>query len=318
MKKILLLATGGTIACKSTENGLSPLMSSEELVSFVPKSKEFCTVDTIQLMNIDSTNMHPDCWLQIAAKIESAYPDYDGFVIAHGTDTMAYTASALSYLIQSSPKPIVLTGSQKPMDMDMTDAKANLMDSLRYACFEEASGVVVVFGGKVIMGTRARKMNTKSYDAFSSINYPAVAVIHDRGIIQYIQPVSKTAKPVFYHRMDPHIFVLKLIPGVSAQILKLAAESYDAFVLESYGVGGIPEGDQYDFLRQRHTHSPVPPETTADILYQYITFSSFFKHKLCTPRQGSGAPRRSPFPVISCPCDCNRFSYPCWIPAAPC
>ena len=247
MKKILLLATGGTIACKSTENGLSPLMSSEELVSFVPKSKEFCTVDTIQLMNIDSTNMHPDCWLKIASTIESAYSDYDGFVIAHGTDTMAYTASALSYLIQSSPKPIVITGSQRPMEMDMTDAKANLMDSLRYACFDEGSGVVVVFGGKVIMGTRARKMNTKSYDAFSSINYPAVAVIHDRGIIQYIQPVSKNSTPVFYHRMDPHIFVLKLIPGVSAQILKLAAESYDAFVLESYGVGGIPEGDQYDF-----------------------------------------------------------------------
>ena len=222
-------------------------MSSEELLGYVPRAKEFCTVDTVQLMNIDSTNMHPDCWLQIAARIEQSYESYDGFVIAHGTDTMAYTASALSYLIQNSPKPIVITGSQRPMETDMTDAKANLMDSLRYACFDEASGVVVVFGGKVIMGTRARKMNTKSYDAFSSINYPAVAVIHDRGIVQYIQPVRKDAVPVFYHRMDPHIFVLKLIPGVSAQILKLAASSYDAFVLESYGVGGIPEGEKYDF-----------------------------------------------------------------------
>ena len=247
MKKILLLATGGTIACKSTENGLSPLMSSEELMSYVPEALQFCSVDSVQLMNIDSTNMHPDCWLVIAAEIERLYDQYDGFVIAHGTDTMAYTASALSYLIQNSPKPIVITGSQKPIQTEMTDAKMNLLDSLRYACYPDAGGVVVVFGGKILIGTRARKMNTKSYDAFSSINYPEIGVIYDRGIVQYIRPTAADAKPVFYHRMDPHIFVLKLIPGVSAEILRMAAESYDAFVLESYGVGGIPEGEQYDF-----------------------------------------------------------------------
>ncbi|MBO6158298.1 MAG: asparaginase [Firmicutes bacterium] len=247
MKKILLLATGGTIACKPTENGLSPMLSSDELLSYIPAARELCSIDTIQLMNIDSTNMHPDCWLQIAETIKDLYEQYDGFVIAHGTDTMAYTAAALSYLIQNSPKPIVLTGSQRPIGTDMTDAAINLYDSLRYACFDEGSGVVVVFGGKVIMGTRARKMNTKSYDAFSSINYPVVAMIHDRGIVQYIQPVPKDAIVSFYLNMDSHIFVLKLIPGVSADILKAAASFYDAFVLESYGVGGIPEGPKYDF-----------------------------------------------------------------------
>jgi len=247
LKKILFLATGGTIACKSTEDGLEPMMSSEELISYVPLAKEFCTVDAVQIMNIDSTNMHPKDWLKIASAIETHYEEYDGFVIAHGTDTMAYTASALSYLIQNSQKPIVLTGSQRPIGMDVTDAKSNLLDSLRYASWSKAGGVNLVFGGKVITGTRARKMNTKSYDAFSSINYPSIAVIQEKGNVQYV-PFEKPKDPVkFYHEMDPRVFVLKLTPGITSTILKLAEPEYDAFVLESYGVGGIPEGENYQF-----------------------------------------------------------------------
>ena len=250
MKKILFLATGGTIACKTTEDGLTPMMSSEELLGYVPLAKEFCSVDAVQIMNIDSTNIHPEHWLRVAAEIEKHYEEYDGFVIAHGTDTMAYTAAALSYLIQHSAKPIVLTGSQRPIGMDVTDAKSNLLDSLRYASWSKAGGVNIVFGGKVITGTRARKMNTKSYDAFSSINYPNIAVIQEKGIVQYLPFEPETAPVKFYHTMNPRVFVLKLIPGIRADILKLAEPEYDAFVLESYGVGGIPEGENYDFHSQ--------------------------------------------------------------------
>lgn len=248
MKKILFIATGGTIACKTTENGLTPLMSSEELLSYVPAAKNFCTVDAIQIMNIDSTNMHPDYWVEMAKKVEEEYAHYDGFVIAHGTDTMAYTAAALSYLIQNSGKPVVITGSQRPIEMDVTDAKTNLLDSLRYASWSKASGVNVVFGGKVIAGTRARKMNTKSFDAFESINFPNIAAIQDKGIVQYIQnrPVH-TSEPVFYHTMNPRVFAFKLIPGMDPKVLTMIEDQYDAFVLESYGVGGIPEGEKYDF-----------------------------------------------------------------------
>lgn len=247
MKKILLIATGGTIACKTTENGLTPLMSSEELLSYVEAAKSFCTVDTVQIMNIDSTNMHPDDWVKIAAKVEECYAAYDGFVIAHGTDTMAYTAAALSYLIQDSFKPIVITGSQRPIEMDVTDAKTNLLDSLRYASWSKASGVNLVFGGKVIAGTRARKMNSKSFDAFDSINFPNIAVIQDKGIVQYIKNDENHNQPVFYHTMNPRVFVLKLTPGIDSSILTLIQDKYDAFVLESYGVGGIPEGEKYNF-----------------------------------------------------------------------
>ena len=133
MKKILLIATGGTIASKSSEEGLTPLLSSQELLAHVPQVKEFCTVDTMQIMNIDSTNIQPEYWLDIANTIKEHYADYDGFVVCHGTDTMAYTTAALSYLIQNSPKPIVVTGAQKPIDMEITDAKTNLADSLLFA-----------------------------------------------------------------------------------------------------------------------------------------------------------------------------------------
>lgn len=157
MKRILLLGTGGTIACKRTSHGLMPLLSSEEILSFVPDSRTFCSIDSIQVLNIDSTNIQPSHWLTIEKAIEEHYKDYDGFVITHGTDTMAYTAAALSYLIRNSAKPIVITGAQKPIDMENTDARTNLADSLRFASHPNAHGVNIVFDGKVIAGTRGKK-----------------------------------------------------------------------------------------------------------------------------------------------------------------
>ena len=167
MKKILMLGTGGTIACKRGEYGLKPLISSDELLSYVPDAAQFCQADSLQILNIDSTNMQPKHWLAMAEAIETHYEEYDGFVICHGTDTMAYTAAALSYLIQSSAKPVVITGAQKPIDMENTDARINLYDSLRFASDDRACGVTIVFDGKVIAGTRGKKERTKSYNAFS-------------------------------------------------------------------------------------------------------------------------------------------------------
>ena len=167
MKRILVIGTGGTIACKRDDDGLKPVMSSEELLSFVPDTKTFCHADTLQVLNIDSTNMQPAHWLMIAQSVKEHYDQYDGFVICHGTDTMAYTAAALSYLIQDSPKPIVITGAQKPIDMENTDARTNLSDSLLFASCKKAHGVNLVFDGKVIAGTRGKKERTKSYNAFS-------------------------------------------------------------------------------------------------------------------------------------------------------
>lgn len=250
MKRILLIATGGTIASKRSDTGLKPLMSSEELLSYVPSAKEFCQTDTIQLFNIDSTNIQPKHWLAIAAAVEERYDQYDGFVICHGTDTMAYSAAALSYLIQNSRKPIVITGAQKPIDMEITDAKTNLCDSLRFASCGKSHGVNIVFDGKVIAGTRGKKERTKSYNAFSSINFPYIATIQDGHIIFYLDDKNLLCEPVqFCRRLNSRVALLKLIPSIDSGVLDYMADHYDAVIIESFGVGGIPSYDTGDFRK---------------------------------------------------------------------
>ena len=169
MKKILLLGTGGTIACKRTPDGLKPVITSEEILTYVPDSRNYCQIDSIQILNIDSTNIQPSHWLAVAKAIEEHYDEYDGFVITHGTDTMAYTAAALSYLIQNSPKPIVITGAQKPIDMENTDARTNLADSLRYSSHDKAHGVNIVFDGKVMQVPEAKKGVLKAITPFPAL-----------------------------------------------------------------------------------------------------------------------------------------------------
>ena len=249
MKKILLIATGGTIASKYTEQGLSPQISANELLEYVPAAREFCTIDTEAPFSLDSTNVCAKHWAALAELIEKKYEYYDGFVICHGTDTMAYTAAALSYLIQNNRKPVVVTGAQKPIDLAITDARSNLLDSLRFASHPRAHGTVIVFGGKVIAGTRAKKEFSKSYNAFSSINYPDIASIHDSRIIFYIDDKDQNTRPlVFYHEMNNRIFLMKLIPGTDGKILDMLASSYDGLIIESFGVGGLPNYGNDSFL----------------------------------------------------------------------
>ncbi len=241
MKKILMLGTGGTIASKQMGNGLAPAITPEELLSYIPEVKNFCEVDTLQVCNIDSTNMNPEHWKLIVRALEENYDRYDGFVICHGTDTLAYTAAALSYMVQNSRKPIVITGAQKPIDMDVTDAKTNLIDSFRYAADDASQNVNIVFGGKVIIGTRARKERAKSYNAFSSLNFPYPAVIQDGMIVRYLPEVPIQGLVQFSYEMNDKVYVLKLVPGMKPDILHYLFEQYDCLIIESYGVGGIPD-----------------------------------------------------------------------------
>lgn len=247
MKKILFIATGGTIASKKSENGLKPQISPDELLAYIPTLKQICEVDTLQLLNLDSSNMEPRHWIMMEECIKEHYNDYDGFVVAHGTDTMAYTAAGLSYMIQNSKKPIVITGSQKPIDMDITDAKTNLLDSFTYASDDKSQGISIVFDGKVIAGTRAKKVRSKSYNAFSSIDFPSLAVIQDGQIMRYIPMLPYEEEVRFYSQMNENIFLLKLIPGISAQMLTYIFSHYDAIIVESFGVGGIPMSIQKTF-----------------------------------------------------------------------
>ena len=246
MKKILLIATGGTIASTPTEQGLAPGLTSRELLETVPELQNVCEIDTLQLFNLDSTNMCHVQWLAIARTVREKYEEYDGVLITHGTDTMAYAAAVLSYLIQQSPKPVVLTGAQRSISQRDTDARENLLNAAIYAADAGAQGVHIVFDGKVIEGTRATKTRTKSYAAFSSMDYPEVAVVRGGRVLHYVRS-PRPQVPVFYDSLDPRVFVLKLTPGIQPGIFDYLAENYRAVIIESFGVGGIPVYDSEAF-----------------------------------------------------------------------
>lgn len=246
MKQILLIATGGTIASVPTETGLSPRLASEELLAQVPEIRSLCQVSAVQLYRLDSTNMRPENWLELARLIRKEYDHYDGFVITHGTDTMAYASAMLHYLIQNSPKPVVLTGSQQSIHQRDTDARENLLAAFRYACDEDACGVHIVFDGKIIAGTRARKDRTKSYNAFSSVDYPEVGIIRGGKVRLYIKERVEGSVE-FFDQIDSAVLVVKLIPGICADIFDYVAEKCRAVIIESFGVGGIPYYDSDEF-----------------------------------------------------------------------
>jgi len=248
MKNILFIATGGTIASLPTEHGLAPGISPEKLIDAVPFVRTWCNVDVINILNLDSTNMQPEHWLKITGCIKNNYEAYDGFVIAHGTDTMAYTAAALSYLIQKPDKPVVITGSQKPVGMDITDAPKNIADSFYFCANCGHGGVFIVFDGKVIVGTRARKVKTRSHDAFESINFPLFALTGDQKIVEYISTGPLSGQLKFYSDLNPKVFLLKLIPGMEPDILEYISRYYDAVIIESYGSGGLPFHEKRNFL----------------------------------------------------------------------
>ena len=245
MKRILMIGTGGTIASEMTPEGLTPELNTEQLLEFIPDIGKLCQVDCIQLYSLDSTNIQPQNWLGVVDTLRRNYDAYDGFVISHGTDTMAYTAAALSYLVQGSAKPIVLTGAQKPIWFDGTDSKRNLTDAFLYAC-RGCGGVQIVFNGKVILGTRARKTFSKSFQAFSSVNYPDLAVLQDERLLQYIRTES-LPRPVFYDTLCENVGLLKLIPGTQRELVAFMMEHYDGIVVESFGVGGLPEYPGQEF-----------------------------------------------------------------------
>ena len=248
MKNILMLGTGGTIASEMTPEGLTPELTPQQLLRCVPAIRDLCRVDCVNLFSIDSTNITPAHWLKTAAAIREAYDEYDGFVISHGTDTMAYTAAALSYLAQGADKAIMITGAQKPINYDSTDSKLNLMDAFVCAASGALAGVNIVFSGRVILGTHARKTCSKSFAAFSSINYPDVGILLDHRLVRYIAPDAFYA-PRFFDTLDEKVALVKMVPGMDPGVLEYLLERNDALIMECFGVGGLPAYEDDRILR---------------------------------------------------------------------
>lgn len=246
-KKILLIATGGTIVCRDRGRGLVPELTPKQLLSYVPSVTRMCQVDTLELYRLDSTDMTPAEWLGVAQAVETHYADYDGFVITHGTDTMAYAAATLSCLIRNSPKPVVLTGAQLPIETRDSDAAGNLVDAFTWVCHPEARGVTLVFAGRVIRGMRARKRHTTEFDAFESVNHPDVATVQgghialSAAVINELseEVIEDEAAPVFDRRLDTRVAFLHLTPGMDPTVLLGMGQTLHALIVEGVGIGGI-------------------------------------------------------------------------------
>jgi L-asparaginase len=183
-------------------------------------------------------------WEKMVRPIQEHYGEYDGFVVTHGTDTLAYTAAALQYMIRSADKTVVVTGSQYPIGDAVTDAKRNLIDSLRFAAESGMPGVYTVFGGKAILGARTKKLRSMAFEGFESTNYPEAARILCNGTILPYMAVPRPGEPVsFRYALDDRIYTVKIFPGIRPEDCCCPGftEKYRAVVLDCYGVAGIPK-----------------------------------------------------------------------------
>ncbi len=237
MKKILFIATGGTIASEQTSDGLAPELSARELLKGidVPDAE----IRALQPFSLDSTNLTPEHWVQLAAIIRDNWEQFDGFVISHGTDTMAYGAAALYCLIQNPDRPIIFTGSQLPMTTPGSDAPVNLADAFR--CAERGrAGVWVCFHGRVIAGNAARKVHTTDFDAFRGF----LGMGEDEFRAEdFLDPEGRLPDggTVFYNRLDSHAAVLKLTPGMTPEMVHDYGVHVNALIVEGFGLGGLPD-----------------------------------------------------------------------------
>lgn len=238
-KRILLLATGGTIACVATEQGFVPGMSGEELLAFIPDLRDKAEFHSQQLMNIDSSEMQVSDWKTIARAIQNVADDYDAIVVTHGTDTMCYTAAALSFMLGKLKIPVLLTGAQKPSSVADSDGPENLHDVCRVA-MEAEPGVAIVFNKKVIHGVRSFKMYSKNEDAYVSRNYPILAEVK-RDAIDWHHPMQTLeGDRELYVNFCEEVMLLKLAPNTSPAILDyIARAGYRGLVIEGFGAGGI-------------------------------------------------------------------------------
>lgn len=239
--KIALLATGGTIASMQSQNGLAPALRAEEILKFSLRLQDSCDIISQDVFSLDSSNIQPEEWQTLAEAVLKAAQAADGVVITHGTDTMAYTASALSFMLQGIRIPVVLTGSQLPLQFAFSDAPANLEEA--FAVAQKAKpGVYIAFHHKVLYGTRAVKMRTLSFDAFDSINAPPVGYFDAEGLHLKDEPISPLCMMPqdTMLQINPKVFLLKLMPGTDPEIFThIIRAGYEGLVLEAFGLGGL-------------------------------------------------------------------------------
>ena len=247
--KVLLIYTGGTIGMVQDENGALQPFAMERIYDALPLlHRTDYKIDSCQLETIiDSSNMTPSFWADIADIIERNYDDYDGFVVLHGTDTMAYTASALSFMIKNLTKPIVLTGSQLPLGKLRSDGRENIICALEIASGHQVviPEVTIFFESHLYRGNRSTKVSAENFDAFSSFNYPSLAKAGIKITYrpQLIMPMPSPEAPLKVRKVfDCRIAVLKLFPGITAEVVRAILHTPDlqGVIIETFGSGNAP------------------------------------------------------------------------------
>lgn len=236
-RKVLLIATGGTIACRETENGLAPVLDGENLLRELPELASVCDTEVLDLMQRDSTDITAADRMQMARAVWERRGEYDGFVIAHGTDTLACTAALLHHLLPGIDRPVVVTGSMLPMGADGSDAPGNLADALRVAA-DGKRGVYAVLRGKILHGTNVLKVHSTALDAFVSVNEPPTGRI-ENGKVLWDAPEPAEATPRLVTEIDPHVFVLRLTPDLPPSFFSVLS-GFSNVIIETFGGGGIP------------------------------------------------------------------------------
>lgn len=237
MKQILLIGLGGTIVCSSSKNGLVPRYSLEHLLSKNPKVSKIAKITTVQLMK--RTIVYPKDWIKVAKFIAGSLKKFDGFVIAMGTDTLAYTSSMLSFMLRGIDKPVVVTGAMISVENKNSDAGKNLFEGISFAC-ESVGGVYVVFNGKVIKGCRASKVVTNQISAFESVNLPYFGRIVNGTINLGKKQIKNADKFVLDTKIDANVVTIKLNPQISEKIID-SLSTYIGYIIEGYGDGNISD-----------------------------------------------------------------------------
>ena len=249
---ILLIYTGGTIGMvKDYESGTLKAFNFKKLLKNIPELNQLsCAIDTISFADpIDSSNMNPTHWVEIADIIETHYDSHDGFVVLHGSDTMSYSASALGYMLENLAKPVIFTGSQLPIGDLRTDAKENLITSIQIAALREKGKAVVqevglYFEYKLYRGNRTTKINAEQFQAFQSLNYPPLAEsgVHLKVYKENLLPQKPKRKLIVHKILDNNVGLLKLFPGLNENVLEsvLSTPNLKALILETYGAGNAP------------------------------------------------------------------------------
>ena len=266
-KHILLLTTGGTIACRPGAEGLEP-QNADVLERQIQELRAYYRITVQDVMCLDSSNIRPEEWQRIAGHIFASKDAFDGIVVSHGTDTMAYSASAVTFMLPNLDKPVVFTGSQLPLEDTLSDAPDNLRTAFAMAASGHA-GVFIAFDRKVMLGCRAVKVRASGFSAFESVNARYAALVSHRGLEVDTQTLpQRRGAPLLRDGISNTVFLLKLTPGLATEIFDALIEmGYRGIVIEAFGLGGFDVLNQGLSGIRRAINAGISVVVTTQCLY---------------------------------------------------